>query len=491
MRPVHPASASPCLAALLLLSLCAGCAGVPDAAPEKERAEEKKPIILSTEANDRQAGAEAAKEVAASIGIVESPALASYVDQVGQRLARNAPSGDFTYTFQMVDQDEPNAFALPGGYIFVSRGLLVMANNEDELANVLAHEIVHVARRHAAARQELLTTLPGFLQFLAMGQVAAYGRDQESEADRLGQGLAAMAGYDPQGMATFLAQLEASERLKLGFSRIQGYLDSHPATQGRVAACASRARSIPWKRREGIAVDRADYLRRIDGLVVGIGAAEGVIQGERFLHPEMGFSMHFPSGWNVINTKSAVGAISPDHRAQVVLEFQGPGEDPEAAAHEYIQEYTPKGLRVERLQRVMIQGVAAVRALGRAASPQAPISLHLTWIPRDGMILRVTGATVGRGALDGVFNNVARSFRPITPRELASVRETRLRIVAARAGEDLSQLSDRTDNAWNIQETAVMNGLFADARLNPGQLMKVAISQPYSQRSSKPYSTAR
>jgi predicted Zn-dependent protease len=477
-RAPDPARPRRLLAPLLALALSLGCAGGAAAPPAGQ--EDEKPIILRTEEDDRRAGAEAAKEVAESIGVVQDAALNRYVDQVGQRVARNAPRGDFSYSFQVVDQDEPNAFALPGGYIYVSRGLLAMANSEDELANVLGHEIVHVARRHAAARQNMMGALPGIFRYAAMGQAAAYGREQESESDRLGQGLAALAGYDPEGMARFLIQLEASERLRLGFSRIQGYLDSHPTTQGRVAAAGARARTISWTRRPGIAKDRADYLSRMDGLVIGIGAAEGVIQGTRFLHADMGFSINFPSGWKVINTRSAVGALSPDHRAQVALEFQGPGEDPEAAANEYMEEYASKGLRIERLQHVRIAGLPAVRALGRASSPRAPIALHLTWIARDGMILRLTGATIGRGGLEGVFNNVARSFRPITQRELASIRETRLRVVEARAGEALVDFSRRTRNEWNIQQTAVMNGIFADARLGAGQLMKVAISQPYS-----------
>ena len=110
----------------------------------------------------------------------------------------------------------------------------------------------------------------------------------------------------------------------------------------------------------------------------------------------------------------------------------------------------------------------------------APISLHLTWIARDGMILRITGAGIGKGALTGVFNNVARSFRPITPAEMRSIRETRLRVVDGRAGESIIDLSRRTSNEWNIQQTAVMNGIFANAQISGGQLIKVAISQPYS-----------
>jgi len=174
----------------------------------------------------------------------------------------------------VVDQDAPNAFALPGGYIFVSRGLLVLSNSEDELANVLGHEIVHVARRHAAARQSLMRDLPAIFRYAAMGQVSAYSREQEREADRLGQGLSGVAGFDPQGMADFLRDLDYTERLRLGHSRMPGYLDTHPTTGERVAAAATRAQSVSWKRQPPIAGGHNAYLRRLDGLVVGIASTE-------------------------------------------------------------------------------------------------------------------------------------------------------------------------------------------------------------------------
>jgi predicted Zn-dependent protease len=466
-------AASRALAALALGALCA-----PAPAPA-QRPQPKPEIVLRSAANDEQAGREAAEQVAAEIGLLDDTELAAYVERIGQGLARNAPSGGFRYRFQVVDQDVPNAFAVPGGFVYVSRGLLALANTETELANVIGHEIVHVARRHAAARQALVQGLPGFFQFAAMAHLAAYGRDQEREADRLGQGLAALAGYDPQGLADFLNSLEWSERLHLGFSRFQGWLDTHPATSDRVAAAAARARTIPFQARAG-AAGRPDYLRRIDGLVVGTAASEGVFQEERFLHPELGFSLLFPAGWEVLNTRRAVGAVAPTRNAQVALEFQGRGDNPEQAANEFIAEHQSEGLRVERLQRVAIAGLPAVRAVGRASSPVAPVSVHLTWIAREGSIYRLTGAALGGDErLAGIFNNVARSFRPITPAERRSIRETRLRVVEAAAGESLSALSRRTRNEWDIQQTAVMNGVFADASFAAGDLVKVAVSQPY------------
>jgi len=460
--------------ALIASALLAGCSAAP---PASDRQPE---IILSTEANDEQAGAEAAEKVAAEIGLLEDPALTSYVSQVGQRLARQAPRGRFSYKFQIVDQDAPNAFALPGGYVFVSRGLLVLTNSEDELANVISHEIVHVARRHAAARQSLMREVPALFRYAAMGQVAAYSRDQEREADRLGQGLAAVAGFDPRGMADFLKDLEYTERLRLGHSRMPGYLDTHPTTGERVAAAGARSRSVSWQRQPSIAGSRNAYLRRLDGLVIGIASTEGVFAGDRFLHPELDFSMRFPAGWEVANTRRAVGAISPSRDGQVFLEFQGSGDDPEQACAEFIEEAREQGLRIDSSQPLRIGEFAAFRARGRAATALAPVGIHLTWIAREGRIYRLTGmARGGSGHLEGVFNNVARSFRPLTARERASIRETRLRLVPARADESIAEFSGRTGNEWNIQQTAVMNDVFANERLEAGRLLKVAISQPY------------
>jgi predicted Zn-dependent protease len=460
--------------ALIALVLLAGCSSAP---PSREK---KPEVVLRTEAHDERAGAEAAERVATEIGLLEDRALTSYVSRIGQRLAQHAPRGRFSYKFQVVDQDAPNAFALPGGYIFVSRGLLVLSNSEDELANVIGHEIVHVARRHAAARQSLMRDLPAIFRHAAVGQVVSYSRDQEREADRLGQGLSAVAGFDPQGMADFLKNLDYTERLRLGHSRIPGYLDTHPATGERVAAAGARARSVSWKRQPPIAGGRNAYLRRLDGLVVGIASTEGVFAGDRFLHPELGFSMRFPAGWELVNTRRAVGAISPRRDGRVFLEFQGQGSDPEQASAEFIEEAREQGLRIDSSRPLRIGEFAAFRALGRAATARASVGVHLTWIARKGTIYRLTGVTTGGpGRLEGVFHNVARSFRPLTRRERASIRETRLRLVPARAEESIAELSRRTGNEWNIQQTAVMNDVFANERLEAGRLMKIAVSQPH------------
>jgi predicted Zn-dependent protease len=430
---------------------------------------------------DRKVGEENAQSVKSQLGLIEDPELVAYVAKVGARLARHAPSRNFGYSFQIVDQETPNAFALPGGYIYVSRGLLTLTNSEDELANVLGHEIVHVAARHAAARQEVGHSLPAKLDWLRGGYLASYGRDQEREADRLGQGLAAVAGYDPEGLVRFLRELEHSERLEFGSSRLPRFWDTHPSTSRRVAEAAARANMTAWTRKTPIAPAHADFLHRMEGLAIGARASEGVFVADRFMHADLDLYIHFPPDWTTANTHRAVGAISPKRDAQIFLEIQGPGDDVENAAGEYLAELAESGFKVESTQPLRIGSNAAFRVDGQLLGGGSALKAQLTWLERKGSIYRFT-AVAPAGAFQrytGAFRNVPRSVRDLKAHERAKIQEMRLRIAVARPGESLTELSERTANRWDIQRTAVVNDLFVDHVLDPGQLVKIAVSEDY------------
>jgi len=445
-------------------------------------------VILRSADVDRKVGKESAEGVKAQLGLIEDAELVAYVAKVGARLARHAPSRNFAYSFQIVDQDAPNAFALPGGFIFVSRGLLTLTNSEDELANVLGHEIVHVAARHAAARQEVGRSLHAKLDWLQGGYLARYGRDQEREADRLGQGLAAVAGYDPMGLVQFLRELEHTERLRLGSSRLPSFWDTHPSTKSRVAESAARANMTAWKRKAPIAAAHADFLRRMEGLAIGARASEGVFVKDRFLHADLDLFIHFPPNWTTRNTHRAVGAISPKRDAQIFLEVQGPGDDVESAAGEYLAELADSGFRVDGVQRLRIGPHAAFRVDGHLSGAGGQLKTQLTWLEREGSIYRFTAVAPGAAfrRYTGTFLNVPRSFRALEPHERAKIQEMRLRIAVARPGESLAELSERTANRWDIQQTAVMNDLFTDHVLDPGQLVKIAVSEDYLPADAEP-----
>jgi len=444
-----------------------GCGGGPR--PERQRE-----VILRSEDVDRKVGEESAEDVEGQLGLIDDPLLVAYVNAVGQRLAQNAPRRNFSYSFQVVDQVAPNAFALPGGFIFVSRGLLVLSNSEDELASVLGHEIVHVAARHAAARQELMRNP---LSFLQGGYLAGYNRDQEHEADRLGQGLAALAGYDPLGLADFLRELEHTERLELGASRLPGFWDTHPSTARRVSEAASRGRLVAGTRKPPIAGSRAEYLRKLEGLAVGPRASEGVFVRDWFLHADLDLAIRFPAGWETHNTHVAVGAISPLRDAQVFLEAGGTGEDVEAAASEYLAELSDKGFRLTDSQRMVVGKNPAFRVAGNI--PGAGVNIHavLTFVNRGGTIYRFTAVSpyVTFAKYRGAMLNVPRSMRALRPRERREIREARLRIAVALAGEGIADVSERTRNTWSVQTTAVMNGIATDRVFEAGELVKVAV----------------
>jgi predicted Zn-dependent protease len=367
----------------------------------------------------------------------------------------------------------------------VSRGLLVLSNSEDELAGVLGHEIIHVAARHAAARQSVMQGLPGPLQFMAMGYIAGFGRDQEREADRLGQGLAGLAGYDPHGLASFLSQLNNEERLELGGSRLPGYLDSHPATSDRVASASSRADMVAWQPQPNVAANRAEFLAKIDGLIVGTAGSEGVFQGDRFVHPDLGWTIRFPPGWTLLNTRQAVGAVAPQRDAVVSLEHQGRGDDPSAAAERFLSAPSQKGVGIDKRQPVKIGGLPGYRAEGGVNVRGGAIHVQFTWIAYKGSIYRVTGFGRGR-RYEGSLRSVPRTFRPLPPNWKSPIHERRLRIVSARSGESLQQLSARAANTWDLQQTAVMNKIYATDRLEAGQLIKVAVAEEYAGPSKAP-----
>ncbi len=489
MRPPLPR----CALAALALALAA-CATNPVTG--------RRELILMSPEREAALGAQAAAQVAEQIGIVDEPELAAYVDALGQRLAARSPRTDVAYRFAVADMPEPNAFALPGGWIYVSRGLLAIANSEAELANVIGHEIGHVAARHSAQRETrsvgvgLLSAIGAIAagaaggadaaqaawqlgQVAGAGLIASYGRDQERQADRVGQELAAGTGWDPAGMPAFLDTLGRHATLATGTERMPTFLDSHPLTGERVETTRRRAAELAVAGAPPIAAARADFLARVDGLRVGPDPGEGAFEDALFRHPGLGFALRFPAGWKTANARSAVGAQAPSDDAVLVLETQGPSGDPEAAAADFAR---TNGVRLQGGERLAIGGWAAYRARAAARTRQGDLGLDLTWVAHPAATFRLAGlAKIDRfDAHAASFERSGRSLRPLAADERARITDRRLRVVRARSGETLAALSRRTGNAWSVAETAVANALDADAPLASGTSVKIAVDVPYA-----------
>jgi predicted Zn-dependent protease len=478
-------------AALLVVAL--GCTSSVNPATGRRE------VVLMSAEDEQNIDQEATAEIEANVGLVSDPALNRYLASVGRELAVHSPRQDVPYSFQIVEMDEPNAFALPGGHIFVSRGLLVLANSEAEIAHVLGHEIGHVAARHSAARDAHMKTLgiatllgdllSGSEQELHPSEtlggdpIARYARTQERQADAIGLQIATESGIDPSGMARFLTALDNYTKLTQGFSMPQTYFATHPATRERMAEAAARAQTEAWKSNAGGHVlpfedARNAYLDKIDGMSVTRPASEGVFVDDRFLHADLGFSLRFPYGWTTSNEPARVMAVAPKRDGVVLLELQGPGSDPIAAAREYAEQ---EGLPLERGTPLHIGELPAFRALAILPTSFGAINAEITWVAYEGRVYRLLGG-MRSGQLtkyQGLFRKFAQSFRPLTAEEAASVEDLRLRSARAEPGETLAELSERTGNQWDLTFTSVVNGVFAHDALAPGQRIKIAVKEAY------------
>ncbi len=523
------------LPAVGLLLACAQGAAAPR---DDEVVNRKRTILLSTEYDDLKAGEDAAVQIEAEMGLYDSPALAAYVEEVGHRLVAYAPLRPFQYTFQIVDQMTPNAFSLPGGHIYVSRGLIALANTEDELANVLGHEIIHAAERHAAAQQELARrTSPFLMPYIRMARLAAYSRDHERAADKGGQTIAARAGYDPGALAEFLKHLGDTERLTIGYSRLSSYFDTHPGTTERVASTASHAMTLTWTLDPTRETGRAAYLKKIEGIVLDTDPAEGIFRDTEFIHPDLDFRVIFPRGWEVVNTREAVGAVSPDGNARIFITLEAPlapekpgrtgdgektggdtGEASATAGEPGVPEETPPPataatpsepekppqmptareaadrfvadhgdefrIHVVRAQPVQIGDIDSWRIDFEGSMGGQSVGGQATFIPHVGQVFRVMAVATSSSWSQyvGRAHAAARTFRPLTEEERGSVQVIHLRLVRALPDETITALSQRADNAWGPGRTAVLNGLFVDNRFEGGEIVKIARAVPYTPR---------
>ena len=460
------------------------------------------PVILST-GMEESLGAEMHKTLMAAVGLVPDPELQSYVRSIGQRLAVHSPRRDVTYRFFVVDMPDTNAFAAPGGYIYVTRGLLASSNSEDELANVLGHEIAHVASRHAnqrAVRQVPLAIVFGIPAAItgwiirpvgnaigAVGQftsgifISPYSRSQEAGADKLGQELATQAGYDPGGMSQFMATMGRLVEKFGGNPRRTAFFDTHPNPEGRFRKTRKRAEKLEPKRApyDPVAPDHAAFLGKLDGLLVGLSGAEGAFVDNRFLQAILEFRIDFPKDWQTQNASMAVAAISDGDEAMIVLSLMAEGDDPAVAGQGIAKD---NKIKLDRApERLRINGIPAARARGSTGRGGNRVQLDLTWIAHRGLVYQIVGATrpAHFTTYQASFEGTAKSFHRLGEKDRKKVTESRLRVAQARSGENLTLLVERKQGTWSPEMTAIANALQAEEPLQAAQLVKVPRAEPF------------
>jgi predicted Zn-dependent protease len=475
-----------CRAAVIALGALAlaGCAQTRvSRAPETEPVSEPQEIQMGTQGN-----LAVLKEYAA----LNHPALQAYVIEVGQRLAAQSERPDLPWHFTVVDRPGVNAFSLPGGYVYLTRGLLAYLNSEAELAAVIGHEIGHVIARHGVRQQNTLTVVepdalgsvlaPGMgnqagtdlTNALAQAWTAGYGRERELEADRLGAMYLAKAGYDPQAMIDVLDALnnqalfsaeQAARNGRPSQATYHGAVAIHPDNDASLRQAVAKANiDHAAHRDEG----RNAYLQKLPGLIFGDSPDQGVIRDNALLHEKLGLAIQFPRGWQVRNRPARVVATAPQGDALVEL-VQGPGNGNPLATLQ-------QGVKLDagaRYDSGHLGGFPAAFAAGTQQGKPvvvAAVLFHGTQYLIAGMSRDTVAYERERSALRAAIN----SFHAITPAEKRAARPHVLQLLTARSGLTMAALARHSLLGAGAESTLrLMNDLYPGGEPQSGQLLKI------------------
>lgn len=465
--------AAPALA--LLAALLAGCAVNP-ATGERQ-------LALISESQEVAMGREADAELVTGGDLLEDPELEAYVSRIGRRLAAASERPDLPWTFRILDDPAVNAFALPGGFVYLTRGILTHFVNEAQLAAVLGHEIGHVTARHhvSQASRAQLAQLGLGLGALLAGDAAPlagvaqtglqllllkYSREAENQADTLGLRYMTAAGWEPAEMAEVLEMLADVGEAQEG-SGLPGWLSTHPEPAER----AQRIRAEQEPGAEGAGrVERAAYLQRVDGLAFGPDPREGYFEEGRFYHPELAFTVDFPAGWRTLNQRQAVVGISPERDAVLALGM-AEGDSPEAAARTFAARQDLRALEVEAVRAGEGRGF---RVAFEATDGSARILGIALFLPHQGRVFQLLGYAAAdrfEARRDALLGWLA-SFRRLEDPDRLRVAPLRLEVVRLPSRTTLRALAEDRPSAVPLEVLARINQVEADAPLEPGLPVK-------------------
>jgi predicted Zn-dependent protease len=432
------------------------------------------------------------KVVAEFGGAYDNPRLNAYVTSLGRFVARTSELPNLDYTFTILDSPTVNAFALPGGYVYVTRGLLALAGSEAELAGVLAHEIGHITSRHTAERygSSVMATAAaigvGALLGGTSGQTAAgalnlallsYSRDQELEADTLGVRYLARTGHDTRAMAGFLQKLQAHSELEATLQGRPGQADAfnimstHPRTLDRIELAVRQAGVRPAA---DPIIGRDVYLDQIDGLLYGDSPNHGFARGNRFAHPKLGFAFEVPPDFRLINEPDKVSAGNPEG-ARII--FDRADKPSRASMTDYLAREWAYGVDLRGLEPLTVNGMEAATAWSRYDTGAGPRDLRLIAIRMDrDSIYRFIFSTPAEltSGLSTALRRTTYSFRRLGPWEAGELRPYSIRIHRVRSGETAGRLARRMPLADDpLRQFLVLNGLAEGEPLRAGDRVKL------------------
>jgi predicted Zn-dependent protease len=467
--------------AALMLALGA-CTGIPD-----------RQVLLPDQTKQAEAPPPGQREhlriLAAYGGSYNDPKLQELISQTVERLVAASERPDLHYKVTILNSPAVNAFALPSGQLYVTRGLTALANDDAELASVLAHEMAHVIARHAAIREDqarqaaivgrvvndvLSDPQTGALALAKTKiRLASFSRAQEFEADTIGVGIAARAGYDPFGAARFLTSMGRNAELKSASAgtdqRSLDFMSSHPSTPERVKNAQVKARQIasasPAER------EKSTYLTSVDGVVYGEDPSEGFVRARRFLHPRLGFTFTAPEGFTLDNTAQAVLGLKDGGGAALRLDVvKIPGEQ---TLPDYLMSGWLENVDRASLEELTINGFPAATAKAKGDD----WSFRLYAIRFGSEAYRFIFASKHDAVdADSMFRASVETFRRMSLTEINAAKPLRLKIAAVEPGDTIERLAGRMGGLDHpIERFRVLNGLDAGARLKPGDHVKTVV----------------
>ena len=441
-------------------------------------------FMLISESEEIAMGREADGPITESLGLYDSEALQSMVRNLGNEMASRSERPQLPWSFKLVDDPMVNAFALPGGFIFITRGIMAALNSEAELAGVIGHEIGHVTARHSASRmssQQLQQIGLGVGSILSENVASAaevlsvglgllnmrYSRGDESQSDELGVRYMTRAGYDPNALVGVFQTLALAGG---GGGSTPEWASTHPDPVNReedireIIAASGQDYSGYTRRGD-------EYLQSLDGMTFGQDPREGFFEEETFFHPDLAFALDFPRGWSTVNQKSQVGAIASDETALIVLTVEAGETDAERALSTFLRQDDVRGTDS---RRTSVNGLSGWEANFSADGEGGGLRGAVLFVEHGGVVFRLLGyASASRwGSHQRTVLASIESFRPVSDPDVLGVEPSRIEIVRLPSRMTLRQFIDRYPSTVDDEQIAMINRRTLDESIAGGTLLK-------------------
>lgn len=466
-----------------LLVTVAGCAVNP--------ATGQRQLMLVSEGQEIGMGQQADPDIVGAYGLDPDSAVQIYVRGIGERLAAQSERPNLPWTFRVLDDPVVNAFALPGGFNYITRGILVYFNSEAEMVAVMGHELGHVTARHGAqqmTQQQLaqvglaagMILVPRLQDFAGLAQAGlslmflSFSRGDETQADELGLRYMYRLGYDPREMPKVFAMLESVSQAA-GGDRLPQWLSTHPNPENRLQHINGLIAQLPQDFSSKL-IRHNEYVQRLNGMIYGANPREGFFRDGLYLHPDLRFQIQFPSGWKTSNQKSAVLAQSPQQDA--LMQLAAAGESTPAAA---LQTFlSQQGVTSGGISSASVNGLPAAMAPFQATTQQATLAGLVAAIQYGGGVYRLLSYSTQAGWANhqGAAQAWVRSFQPLTDPAALAVQPLKVQIVRADRAMTLAQFNQRYPSKVDLATVARINQLETGASLTAGQLVKRVVGGP-------------